>query len=88
MADEQKPEVKQLNISVKSQDGDQVQFKVKTSTKFEKIFVAYCSKKSMDRGSIRFLFDGERLPPEATPESVGMEDGDSIDAMTEQVGGR
>jgi hypothetical protein len=35
MADEGKPE--QLNITVKSQDGDQVQFKVKATTKFEKV---------------------------------------------------
>uniref|UniRef100_A0A061SCP4 Small ubiquitin-related modifier n=1 Tax=Tetraselmis sp. GSL018 TaxID=582737 RepID=A0A061SCP4_9CHLO len=87
MAEDQKPESTQLNLTVKSQDGDQVQFKVKSTTKFEKIFAAYCNKKSVDRHAIRFLFDGARLDSESSPQEIGMEDGDIIDAMQEQVGG-
>ncbi len=41
MGDDAKPEVPQLNITVKSQDGDQVQFKVKATTKFEKVLIPF-----------------------------------------------
>jgi small ubiquitin-related modifier len=36
---------------------------------------------------VRFLFDGTRINPTQTPKDLDMEDGDSIDAMMEQVGG-
>lgn len=41
----------------------------------------------MDARSIRFMFDGSVMNPEATAESLGMENGDEIDAMLTQVGG-
>ena len=31
------------------------------------IFEAYCSKKSVARDHVRFLFDGQRINPESTP---------------------
>ena len=37
--------------------------------------------------SLQFLFDGDRLQPDQTPQDLEMEDGDSIDAMVKQVGG-
>ena len=101
------------------------------------IFNAFCSRKSLQPGAVRFLFDGQRINPHQTPKEVrvpsppprlvvqilpragnrnpctgcqlsdppsfahasppslssptpqlDMEDGDSIDAMMEQVGGR
>ena len=39
----------------------------------------------MDARSIRFMFDGSVLHPEATAEGLGMEDDDEIDAMLSQV---
>ena len=35
----------------------------------------------------RFIFDGERVKEDDTPESLEMENGDEIDAMVEQTGG-
>ena len=37
--------------------------------------------------AVRFHFDGSRLRESQTPSELDMEDGDSIDAMMEQVGG-
>ena len=37
------------------------------------------------RGEI--VFDGERINQEQTPADLGLEDGDQIDAMVEQLGG-
>lgn len=35
--------------------------------------------------SVRFMFDGNNLSPEATPDDLGMDDYDEIDAMLSQV---
>jgi len=51
------------------------------------IFNAFCSRKALQPDAVRFLFDGSRINPNQTPKDLDMEDGDSIDAMMEQVGG-
>ncbi|KAJ2802075.1 SUMO protein smt3 [Coemansia furcata] len=48
---------------------------------------AYCSRTGQTMGSVRFLVDGQRIGPDDTPQGLGLEEGDAIDAMTEQVGG-
>mmetsp|Transcript_9556 Transcript_9556/g.12983 ORF Transcript_9556/g.12983 Transcript_9556/m.12983 type:complete len:104 (+) Transcript_9556:149-460(+) len=86
-----KPEVKPIldtiNLKVKDQDGHEVQFKVKPSTKFEKIFSAFCERRSIAKDGIRFLFDGVRLNGTQTPGEMNMEDNDIIDALVTQLGG-
>lgn len=86
-ADETKPSNEHLSLKVKSQDGNEVFFKVKRTTAFSKVMNAYCKKVGTDMESIRFLFDGQRLRPEQTPADLGMEDEDEIDAMVNQTGG-
>ncbi|GLC48186.1 hypothetical protein PLESTB_000068600 [Pleodorina starrii] len=77
-----------INLVVKDQTGNEVHFKVKMKTKLEKVFNAYCNKKGVEPSSVRFLFDGTRVSPGATPDELGMEDGDVLDCVIEQVGGR
>eukprot|EP00451_Oxyrrhis_marina_P002772 CAMPEP_0204251978 /NCGR_PEP_ID=MMETSP0468-20130131/759_1 /ASSEMBLY_ACC=CAM_ASM_000383 /TAXON_ID=2969 /ORGANISM="Oxyrrhis marina" /LENGTH=92 /DNA_ID=CAMNT_0051225343 /DNA_START=53 /DNA_END=331 /DNA_ORIENTATION=+ len=86
MADEQ-PKSHHLNLKVKASDGNEVFFKIKRTTALKKLMDAYCNRLGVASGSIRFLYDGERLTPEQTPEELTMEDGDEIDAMVEQQGG-
>eukprot|EP00485_Elphidium_margaritaceum_P003638 CAMPEP_0202700810 /NCGR_PEP_ID=MMETSP1385-20130828/13972_1 /ASSEMBLY_ACC=CAM_ASM_000861 /TAXON_ID=933848 /ORGANISM="Elphidium margaritaceum" /LENGTH=109 /DNA_ID=CAMNT_0049358081 /DNA_START=149 /DNA_END=478 /DNA_ORIENTATION=- len=76
-----------LNLKVKDQDGTEVYFKVKKTTKLKKLMDAYCARVGKEAGSIRFLFDGERIAQDATPNDLNMEDEDEIDAMVEQHGG-
>lgn len=76
-----------ISISVVNQSGQEVFFKVRTTTLFKKIFEAYCQKLSIPTQSIRFLFDGSRINPEDSPESLNMEDNDVVDALLEQTGG-
>jgi small ubiquitin-related modifier len=76
-----------LNLKVKAQDGTEIFFKVKPTTKFGKLMDAYCGRVGVDATSVRFLFDGERLTREQTPGELDMEDEDEIDAMIQQVGG-
>lgn len=59
-----------LNLKVKSQDGNEVYFKVKKTTQFSKVMSAYCKKVGADLESVRFLFDGQRLRPDQTPQDV------------------
>ncbi|PNW72395.1 hypothetical protein CHLRE_16g675637v5 [Chlamydomonas reinhardtii] len=90
MADEEakvKTEGNVINLVVKDQTGNEVHFKVKMKTRLEKVFNAYCNKKGVDTASVRFLFDGNRAKPDSTPEALGMEDGDVLDCVIEQVGG-
>lgn len=48
---------------------------------------AYCSRQGVQQASVRFLYDGERLKDDQTPESLNMEDDDVIDAVAQQTGG-
>mmetsp|Transcript_8703 Transcript_8703/g.15052 ORF Transcript_8703/g.15052 Transcript_8703/m.15052 type:complete len:97 (-) Transcript_8703:20-310(-) len=82
-----KSEAQPINVVVKDQTGGEVHFKIKTSTKMEKVFKAYCDKKSLTAEHIKFMYDGARVLGDSTPASLGMEDDDSIDAMILQTGG-
>ena len=62
-------------------------FKVRPTTKFQKVFDAYCQRKALEPNMVRFLVDGERIRWDQTPEDLDLDDGDVIDAMMEQVGG-
>eukprot|EP00741_Cyanophora_paradoxa_P008256 tig00001278_g7986.t1 len=91
MADAVKTEGEQkalhINLKVKGQDGNEVHFKIKKTSTLQKLMDAYCQRIGQAAGSVRFMFDGSRIQPAQTPEEIGMEDGDEIDAMMEQVGG-
>ncbi|EDR06002.1 uncharacterized protein LACBIDRAFT_185377 [Laccaria bicolor S238N-H82] len=76
-----------INIKVVSSTGDEVFFKIKRSTKLSKLQGAYANKVGKDVGSIRFLYDGTRINEDDTPNTLEMEDNDTIDVMVEQVGG-
>ncbi|KAJ2313112.1 hypothetical protein H4R23_004542 [Coemansia sp. Cherry 401B] len=80
-----KPETETGHINIR--DSSEIMFKIKRSTKLAKLMQAYCSRTGKSSGTVRFLVDGERITGESTPETLGLEDGDTIDAMTEQVGG-
>ena len=70
-----------------TQDGALVQFKTKKTTQLKKLMKAYCERMNLQVGSTRFMFDGERIQEGQTPNELGLEDGDQIDAMVEQLGG-
>ncbi|KAJ7748739.1 ubiquitin-related domain-containing protein [Mycena maculata] len=73
-----------INIKVVSSTGEEVFFKIKRSTKLSKLQGAYASKVGKDVSSIRFLYDGSRIADDDTPQSLDMEDNDTIDVMVER----
>jgi small ubiquitin-related modifier len=48
---------------------------------------AFCQRQGVAMESVRFLFDGNRIRENQTPNELEMEDGDSIDVVVAQVGG-
>ncbi|KAJ8516715.1 hypothetical protein ONZ45_g6000 [Pleurotus djamor] len=75
-----------LNITVALGE-QQVTVKVKPNMPFRKIFEAAEQRFGKDPGTFRFTYDGERIKADDTPGSLGMEDGDQVDAHLEQIGG-
>ena len=86
-----KPEKKEggegsLNIRIRDQTGEETFFKVKKTTKLDKVFNAYSTRKGVAATSLRFLFDGSRVRGDQTPADIGMADGDQFDCMLVQQG--
>ena len=75
-----------IKIRVKDQNGYQTIFIMKRSTKMGKVFKAYAQRKGVDVRGLRFMIDGEEINPEATPNDLGLEDDDVIDALLRQLG--
>ena len=90
-SEDKKPEKKEggegsLNIRIRDQTGEETFFKVKKTTKLDKVFNAYSTRKGVAATSLRFLFDGSRVRGDQTPAGIGMEEGDMLDCMREQGG--
>ena len=87
MADEEKKEGgEHINLKVVMQDGNEIYFKCKETTPLQKLMHAFCNRQGVTMGSVRFLFDGNRINDMQTPSQLEMEDGDIIDVMVEQMG--
>lgn len=90
--DDVKPEIsstqtQQIALKVVSQDGVEVFFKIKRSTHLKKLMDAYSKRQGLSPASVRFVFDGDRLNGNETPDSLEMADQDTIDVLVEQTGG-
>lgn len=77
-----------IHLKVKSQDNDEVYFKIKRTTQLIKLMNKYCERQGISNPqNVRFQFDGERIMEKNTPEELGMQNGDEIDVVIEQIGG-
>ena len=52
---------------------------------FLQVWQVYASKVGKDPNQLKFFFDGTRVLDDRTPSDLGLEEGDSIDAMMEQL---
>ncbi|KAF2188107.1 ubiquitin-like protein [Zopfia rhizophila CBS 207.26] len=86
----QKPEEAQqsehLNIKV-TDNNNEVFFKIKRTTQLKKLMDAFCDRQGKNIASVRFLFDGQRVQPTDNPETLDMQDGDTLEVHQEQIGG-
>lgn len=60
---------------------------MKPHQRFEKVMQHFCIKKGVEMRYVKFLHDGQRVLADDTPEKLGMENDDRIDAVLEQIGG-
>lgn len=58
-----------LNIKV-TDNNNEVFFKIKRSTKLEKLMNAFCERQGKTVQSVRFLFEGQRVQVNDTPDTV------------------
>jgi hypothetical protein len=58
-----------------------VQFHVKPSTHMGRVLKAFADRVSWHPDALRLVFDGQRVPRDATPQDLGIEDGDVIDVF-------
>ena len=73
-----------ISIKLRNSAGQDVHFKILTTTVFQKVFDAYCNRVGKDSLTLRFFFGGQRVSPEDTPAIYKMEDEDIIDVYDEQ----
>jgi len=67
-ADEQ-PKSEHLNIKV-TDNNNEVFFKIKRTTALSKLMNAFCDRQGKQLTTVRFLFDGARVNPTDSPDSV------------------
>jgi small ubiquitin-related modifier len=59
------------HLNIKVTDGNnEVFFKIKKSTKLEKLMKAFCERQGKDPKTARFLFEGQKVQTGDTPDSV------------------
>lgn len=67
-----KPEQSEhLNIKV-TDNSSEVFFKIKRTTQLKKLMDAFCERSGKAATSVRFLFDGGRVQPTDTPDTVSI----------------
>jgi len=75
-----------INIKVRSQEGSEIHFKIKTTTTMQNLMDAYCKQRGVNSASVLFLLDGDPINVTETPDTLEMEDGDVIDVHQQQTG--
>lgn len=70
-----------LNIKV-IDNQNEVFFKIRKTTKLTKLKSQFCDRTGKDVSRVEFFFNGERVSSDQTPNDLGMEDGDAIEATS------
>ncbi|CZR66940.1 related to ubiquitin-like protein modifier [Phialocephala subalpina] len=74
------------NIKV-TDNNNEVFFKIKRIIILKKLIDAFCERHGKAPNSVRFLFDGSRVQPTDSPNTLDMQDGDTLEVHREQIGG-
>ncbi|KAI8870189.1 hypothetical protein GQ42DRAFT_19056 [Ramicandelaber brevisporus] len=76
-----------VQLKVVDAQGYETVFKVKRNMPLRRLMQEFLKRTGKDEGSLRFMYEDTHIKPEHTPESLGMEDDDVIDACVQQTGG-
>ena len=66
---DEQPRSEHLNIKV-TDNNNEVFFKIKRTTALSNLMNAFCERQGKTAQSVRFLFDGSRVNPTDSPDSV------------------
>jgi small ubiquitin-related modifier len=75
-----------LKLIFQDMNGGEVHMKVRDTMPLERAMAAYAQHKHAELEGYRFLFDCRRIMPYWTARDLGLEDGDTVDVMFEQLG--
>lgn len=79
--------IEQVTLRVKDQAGEELFFKVKPTTRMQKVFESYAQRRGVSLDALRFMVDGEKIHENDSPKTLELEDNDQIDVMLETIGG-
>ena len=77
---------KLIRIRVINSHGDVIRFGIFRKSKLKKMMDLYCCEYEIPRSEVHFLYNGSRITDEATPESLDMQELDTIECHTAQEG--
>uniref|UniRef100_A0A0E0JKZ8 Rad60/SUMO-like domain-containing protein n=1 Tax=Oryza punctata TaxID=4537 RepID=A0A0E0JKZ8_ORYPU len=77
---EQQEAREKVVVTVQDKAG-QHQFRLYKGEKFGKLFRAYAKKVNLSLADLTFVFDGDKVDPENTPEDLGLEDEDMVEVL-------
>lgn len=77
----------EIKLTIANSGLEDVIFRVKTNTKFSKIFKAYKENRKCEEKQLRFLFDGSAIGDDQTLKDLGIYQDETIDCVMEQEGG-
>jgi len=75
--------LKVVRPSQEEGEGIEIHFRVKQTTQMGKLKRSYSDRLGVAMTSLRFLYDGKRIPDDATPGMLEMESGDYIEVYRE-----
>ncbi|KDR73265.1 hypothetical protein GALMADRAFT_251860 [Galerina marginata CBS 339.88] len=79
---------RKVNINIATCEGSTFSISVTPTTKFDKILNSFSDKIGKERGSLKLIYNNSRIGGYDTVESCGIEDGDTIYCLVEQLGGK
>ena len=84
--DEELDEIITIRFSSLDQIGDEMFFKLKKSTKMEKVMSFYAQRRGVDITELNFMLDGTRIGYTCTLRSLKMKDNDQVDVIKKSTG--
>ena len=64
----------QLNLLVKSNEYEDINFSIRSSTVLSKLFQRYCERNNIKPDAVSFLYNGIKVNPDDTAKRLGMKD--------------
>ncbi|KAK9291944.1 hypothetical protein L1049_019896 [Liquidambar formosana] len=82
-----KKERNHVTIKVQRQHVFDIYLRIKRDLPLRELKICYCDRLGLEYDTVRFTYDGIKIGNSQTAEELGMEDGDVIDAWSDQMAG-